>query len=141
MMNRSNSTTRVESREIRAGAGDALAKVFELIATPAIFGFGGWLLDERLGTFPLMTLVLGVTVLAYQGWSFARAYSKSLDEALESRRAGYSAGTHSAVDDHSADSADPASADDIDAVVSAASTGDADAVVSAASNVGGHDRD
>ncbi len=124
-MDRSNSTTRVESREIRAGAGDALAKVFELIATPAIFGFGGWLLDERLGTFPLMTLLLGVTVLAYQGWSFARAYSKSLDEALEKRRTGYSAGTHSAVDNNSAsdDSASGDSADNADAVVSAAGTG------------------
>ncbi len=86
-----SSRTRAESREIRAGAGDALAKVFELIATPAIFGFGGWLLDERLGTFPLMTLLLGLTVLAYQGWSFARAYNASLDQALERRRAGYGA--------------------------------------------------
>lgn len=80
---------RNENRHIRSGAGDALAKAFEMIATPAIFGFGGWLLDGRLGTFPLVTLLAVVVVFSYQVWSFARAYTASLDEALESRRAGY----------------------------------------------------
>ena len=78
-----------EKRQIRAGAGDALAKAFEMIATPAIFGFGGWLVDGRLGTFPLVTLVLVAVVFGYQVWSFARAYSTSMDDALESRRATY----------------------------------------------------
>ncbi len=73
----------------RAGAGDALAKAFEMIATPAIFGFGGWLIDGRLGTFPAVTLVLAVVVFGYQVWSFARSYGTSMDEALESRRATY----------------------------------------------------
>ncbi len=73
----------------RAGAGDALAKAFEMIATPAIFGFGGWLLDGRLGTFPLVTLVAVVVVFSYQVWSFARAYGLSMDAALKSRRATY----------------------------------------------------
>ncbi len=76
-------------RSTRAGAGDALAKAFEMIATPAIFGFGGWLIDGRLGTFPALTLVLAVVVFGYQVWSFARAYGTSMDEALESRRATY----------------------------------------------------
>ena len=80
----------IEKRKIRAGAGDALAKAFEMIATPAIFGFGGWLIDGRLGTFPVMTLVLVVVVFGYQVWSFARAYGASMDEALESRRNTYS---------------------------------------------------
>ena len=78
-----------EKRQIRAGAGDALAKAFEMIATPAIFGVGGWLVDGRLGTFPLVTLVLALTVLGYQVWSFVRHYGASMDEALDSRRAGY----------------------------------------------------
>ena len=59
-----------EKRQIRAGAGDALAKAFEMIATPAIFGVGGWLVDGRLGTFPLVTLILVVVVFGYQVWSF-----------------------------------------------------------------------
>ena len=78
-----------ETRQIRAGAGDALAKAFEMIATPAIFGVGGWLVDGRLGTFPLVTVVLALTVLGYQVWTFVRHYGASMDEALDSRRAGY----------------------------------------------------
>lgn len=78
-----------ENGHIRAGAGDALAKAFEMIATPAIFGVGGWLVDSRLGTFPLVTAAVVFVVLGYQVWSFARDYGASMDEALDSRRAGY----------------------------------------------------
>ena len=81
---------RTDKGQARAGAGDALAKAFEMIATPAIFGVGGWLVDGRLGTFPLVTLILVVVVFGYQVWSFARDYGASMDEALDSRRAGYS---------------------------------------------------
>lgn len=78
-----------ETGRLRAGAGDALAKAFEMIATPAIFGVGGWLVDGRLGTFPLVTLILVVVVFGYQVWSFARDYGASMDEALDSRRTRY----------------------------------------------------
>ena len=78
-----------EKRHIRGDAGDALAKAFEMIATPAIFGVAGWLVDGRLGTFPLVTLVLVLVVFSYQVWSFARAYGASMDDALESRRSTY----------------------------------------------------
>ena len=88
-MEHTEANPRAGAAEIRAGAGDALAKAFEMIATPAIFGFGGWLVDGRLGTFPLVTLVLVVVVFGYQVWSFARAYGTSMDEALESRRNTY----------------------------------------------------
>ncbi len=88
-MDHSEANSRAGAAEVRAGAGDALAKAFEMIATPAIFGFGGWLIDGRLGTFPLVTLALVVVVFGYQVWSFARAYRTSIDEALEARRAGY----------------------------------------------------
>ena len=80
---------RTENRRIRASAGDALAKAFEMIATPAIFGVGGWLIDGRLGTFPLVTLILAIVVFSYQIWSFARSYSTDMDAALESRRHSY----------------------------------------------------
>ena len=88
-MDHTEPNARAGAGEIRAGAGDALAKAFEMIATPAVFGFGGWLIDGRLGTFPLVTLVLAVVVFGYQVWSFARAYGTSMDEALNSRRATY----------------------------------------------------
>ena len=78
-----------QKRQIRAGAGDALAKAFEMIATPAVFGVGGWLVDNRLGTFPVVTLVLVLVVFSYQVWSFARSYGASMDDALQDRRATY----------------------------------------------------
>ena len=78
-----------EKRKLRAGAGDAFAKAFEMIATPAIFGLGGWFLDGRLGTFPIVTLVAVLVVFSYQVWRFARDYSTQMDEALQERRAGY----------------------------------------------------
>ncbi|MXZ95256.1 MAG: hypothetical protein F4Y99_04935 [Acidimicrobiaceae bacterium] len=88
-MEHTEANSRAGAAEVRSGAGDALAKAFEMIATPAIFGFGGWLVDGRLGTFPLVTLLLALVVFGYQVWSFARTYGASMDEALESRRAGY----------------------------------------------------
>ena len=80
-----------EKREFRAGAGDAFAKAFEMIATPAVFGLGGWFVDGRLGTFPLVTLVAVFVVFGYQLWRFAREYGTHMDEALAQRRAGYGA--------------------------------------------------
>lgn len=79
-----------EQGQMRASAGDALAKAFEMIVTPAIFGFGGWLADGRLGTFPLVTLVVVFGVFGYQVWRLARDYSARMEAALDSRRAGYS---------------------------------------------------
>ena len=74
---------------MRAGAGDAFAKAFEMIVTPAIFGLGGWILDGRLGTFPIVTLVAVLVVFSYQVWRFARDYSAQMDAALQERRSGY----------------------------------------------------
>lgn len=74
---------------MRAGAGDALAKAFEMIATPALFGLGGWLVDGRAGTFPAVTLAAVLVVFGYQVWRFARDYSLRMEEALDQRRAGY----------------------------------------------------
>ena len=88
-MEHTEANSRAGAAKIRAGAGDALAKAFEMIATPAIFGFGGWLVDGRLGTFPLVTLLLAAVVFGYQVWSFVRGYRDAMDEALDSRRAGY----------------------------------------------------
>jgi F0F1-type ATP synthase assembly protein I len=48
--------------------GDTLARAFEMVLTPAIFGFFGWLIDRATGTTPLFTLVLGVAVFGYEVW-------------------------------------------------------------------------
>lgn len=81
-----------EQREMRKGAGDAFAAAFELIATPALFGLLGWFVDSRLGLFPVFTLVLVCIVLAYETQKLCVSYRRSLDEALEQRRATYGQG-------------------------------------------------
>ena len=80
---------RHEQRELRDGAGDALSSSFEMIATPSVFGFFGWLIDRELDTFPIFTLVLAAVVLAYQIWRMYRKYSATMDEMLDDRRSQY----------------------------------------------------
>jgi F0F1-type ATP synthase assembly protein I len=61
-------------RELNAGFGDALARAFELVATPGIFGFLGWLLDRKLGTTPLFAFVFFFVVLSYVVWKLWSGY-------------------------------------------------------------------
>lgn len=75
--------------ELRTGAGDALSKAFEMVATPAVFGVGGWYLDGWLNTRPLATIFAVVVVFTYQMWHFARDYTVNLNKALDERRSGY----------------------------------------------------
>ena len=82
-----------EQREMRKGAGDAFAAAFEMIVTPALFGFLGWFIDSRLDLFPVFTLVLAGIVLAYETQKLCGSYRRSLDEALQQRRASYGQGS------------------------------------------------
>lgn len=61
-------------RELNAGFGDALARAFELVATPGVFGLLGWLLDRKLGTTPLFALVFFFVVLGYVVWKLWSGY-------------------------------------------------------------------
>lgn len=81
--------TQTGIEESRAAAGDALAKAFEMVVTPSLFGLGGWFVDGQAGTFPLVTVAAVLVVLTYQVFRFVRDYGAHMDEALESRRAGY----------------------------------------------------
>ena len=81
-----------EQREMRQGAGDAFSAAFEMIITPALFGLLGWFIDSRLGLFPVFTLVLAGIVLAYETQKLCASYRRSLDEALQRRRATYGQG-------------------------------------------------
>ena len=78
---------KAETREMKQGFGDAFAAAFELVVTPTIFGFLGWLVDARLGLFPVFTVAFVVVTLAYASWRLARTYGESLDQALVERRA------------------------------------------------------
>ena len=83
---------RREQRELRQGAGEALSASFEMIATPAVFAFFGWLIDRQIGTFPVFTLVLGGLVLFYTVWRAYTQYSQKMDAMLEQRRSRYGGG-------------------------------------------------
>lgn len=80
---------RREQRELREGAGEALSASFEMIATPAVFGFFGWLVDRQVGTVPVFTLIFAAVVLAYEIWRMYQQYSTTMDEMLEERRSRY----------------------------------------------------
>jgi F0F1-type ATP synthase assembly protein I len=80
-----------KTREMREGSGDAFAAAFELVATPAIFGFLGWLLDGRLGTAPVFTVAFVVIALSYASWRLAHDYGESLEQARVERQAAWRA--------------------------------------------------
>ena len=80
----------------RQSAGDALSIAFELVATPAVFAFFGWLIDRALDTQPIFTLVLCLFTASYTSWKAMRAYSdrmEAYDRNLPSRRAESDAGS------------------------------------------------
>lgn len=45
------------------GFGNTLARAFELVLTPLVFGLLGWVVDRWLGTSPLFALGLGVVAV------------------------------------------------------------------------------
>ena len=65
-------------RELNTGFGDALARAFELVATPGFFGVLGWLLDRRLGTTPLFAMLFFLIVLGYVMWKMWSGYEASM---------------------------------------------------------------
>ena len=73
-------------RDLYNGFGDALARAVELVVTPAIFGYLGWLADRRLGTTPLITIVLFVLVFVYVAWRMWYGYEQDMQ--AEERRLG-----------------------------------------------------
>ena len=49
-----------ERGKLYNGFGESFSRAVEFVATPAIFGFLGHLIDGRTHTAPLFTLVLGI---------------------------------------------------------------------------------
>ena len=71
------------------GADDGVTAAFELVLTPALFAFFGWLLDRWLGTTPLFILLLAGIVAAYELWKLWFNYTarmKTLEAALPDAR-------------------------------------------------------
>ena len=71
---------RAERRALTNGFGDALAAAFEMVATPAVFGFLGWLLDRWLGTQPLFLLAFSIIVFVYEVWKLFLGYGTAMAE-------------------------------------------------------------
>lgn len=65
-------------QEVNTGFGDGLASAFELIATPAIFGFLGHLLDQKLGTGSLFLIVFALGVFGYEVWKLVGTYNRQM---------------------------------------------------------------
>ncbi len=71
--------------QLYRGFGDTLARSFELVVTPVVFGLAGWSVDRWLGTAPLFTLVLGVIALV--GMMLRMYYGYQADMARQERDA------------------------------------------------------
>jgi len=72
-----------ERRSVQNGFGDGLAKAFELVLTPAIFGFLGFGLDRWLGLTPLLTVLFTVWALGavcYMTWFRYDAEMRRVEE-------------------------------------------------------------
>ena len=78
-----------DTHELKQGFGDALAAAFELAVTPAIFGVLGWLVDRRLGIFPVSTIAFVLVTVGYATWRLCSRYSTQMDRAAEDRRAAW----------------------------------------------------
>jgi F0F1-type ATP synthase assembly protein I len=65
-------------RDINNGFGDGLAAAFEMVATPVLFAFFGYLLDRRLGLHLVFALIFGLVVFGYEVWRLVMRYSSQM---------------------------------------------------------------
>ena len=73
-----------------SGLDDGFSKAFELALTPAVLGFLGWLVDQRLELTPLFTLVaffLGVIGTSVSLWYRYDAAMRHQEQAAAEARA------------------------------------------------------
>ena len=69
-----------DRRQTWSGYGDTLARGIELVATPLLFGLGGWYLDRWAGTRPLFTLLLFLFAVVGMAARMYYAYSAAMEE-------------------------------------------------------------
>jgi F0F1-type ATP synthase assembly protein I len=68
-----------DRRQTWAGFGNALSRAVELVATPVLFGLGGWFLDRGLGTRPAFTLALFLLAIVGMATRSYYAYAAEMD--------------------------------------------------------------
>ncbi|MEA3020057.1 MAG: hypothetical protein QOI47_1581 [Actinomycetota bacterium] len=71
--------TFTERRDLYNGFGDTMARAFEVVFTPLLFGLLGWWIDGRTHTRPLFALVLGILVLLYTLWKLMHGYTTNME--------------------------------------------------------------
>ena len=67
-------------REVNTGFGDGLASAFEMVATPAIMGFLGFLVDRWAGTNLVFMLAFGLFTFGYMLWKLIMRYNAQMAE-------------------------------------------------------------
>ncbi len=68
-----------DKRELYNGFGDTMARAFEFVVTPMLFGFGGHLIDGRAGTEPVFTALLAGLALAGTSIRMYYGYQAAMD--------------------------------------------------------------
>jgi F0F1-type ATP synthase assembly protein I len=68
-----------DRQDLNNGFGNALSRAVEIVVTPMIFGFFGYLLDGRFNTRPVFMLVFFLLVLGYTLWKHFNLYSAAMD--------------------------------------------------------------
>jgi len=63
-----------------ANAEDGVTAAFELVLTPALFAFLGYLIDRWTGLGPLFVFVLGGVVAVYEVWKLWYTYTERMKE-------------------------------------------------------------
>ncbi len=80
MNDKADETDRRHPRQTWKGYDDAFARGIELVATPLLFGLGGWYLDRWAGTRPLFTLALFLVAIVGMAARMYFAYAAAMDE-------------------------------------------------------------
>ena len=68
------------AKSVRAleAAEDGVVAAVELVLTPALFAFFGYLLDKWLGTGPILLASLGGVVAVYEIWKLWYTYTQKM---------------------------------------------------------------
>ncbi len=65
-------------RDVNNGFGDGLAAAFEIVVTPLLFAFFGYLLDRWLGLHLVFALIFGLFTFGYMMYKLVRQYSSEM---------------------------------------------------------------
>jgi hypothetical protein len=67
------------ARDVNNGFGEGLATAFELVVTPLLLGFVGYLVDRWLGTGLVFALSFGLFTFGYLVWKLVVRYNHEMD--------------------------------------------------------------